>query len=111
MTSIEEAFAPVDGDHLAASPREDGWRPILPVPLDAPPFTKAVLQRTMPSGYTLTATWRYLGAAGHLLGCVLRFDRVANGKPGAKQIRPLTFCSGPNGARQWRYQGLRFKRD
>jgi Protein of unknown function (DUF3987)/Domain of unknown function (DUF6371) len=106
MTNIAEVFAPLDGDHLTVSPLDEVWRPISPVPSDAPPLTKAFLERTASSGYTYTAAWRFLDAAGQLLGCVVRFDRAANGQPADKQIKPFTFCAGPNGACEWRCKGF-----
>lgn len=105
MTNIADAFAPLDG-HLTVSLPDDVWRPISPVPLDAPALTNAFLQRAAPRGYTVTASWRYVDAAGHLLGCVVRFDRVAAGQPADKQIKPFTFCAGPNDAFEWRCKGL-----
>jgi hypothetical protein len=69
-------------------------------------LTKAILERTAPSGYAFTAGWRYLDAAGHLLGCVVRFDREANGLSADKQFKPFTFCAGPNGSHIWRCKGF-----
>jgi hypothetical protein len=106
MTRIEKAFAPLGADHLAVSPLDDVWRPISPVPFDAPPLTKAILRRAAPSGYTFSAGWRYLDATGQLLGFVVRFDRAANGLPADKQIKPFRFCAGPNGTCEWRCKGF-----
>lgn len=105
MTNIEEAFAPLNVTHRIAPPRSDAWRPILPVPLDAPPITPAVLKQMVPWGYTFTANWAYHDNNGRLLGYVLRFDS-AYGPTAEKQIKPLTFCSGPDGALEWRCKGF-----
>src|SRR3982074_1402914 len=94
MTSIAEAFAPIEIDHLAVPPMADVWRPISPVPSDAAPLTKDILERSAPAGYTLTAGWRYLDAAGQLLGFVVRFERPANGFSAQKQLKPLPFFAG-----------------
>jgi hypothetical protein len=106
MTNIEEAFAPIKIDHLAISTMGDVWRPISPVPADAAPLTKGILERSAPAGYTFSTSWRYLDAAGQLLGLVVRFDRPANSLLNDKQFKPFTFCAGPNGAREWRCKGF-----
>jgi hypothetical protein len=106
MTSIAEAFAPIEIDHVAVPPMADVWRPISPVPSDVAPLTKDILERSAPADYTLTAGWRYLDAAGQLLGFVVRFDRPANGLPADKQFKPFTFCAGPNGGGEWRCKGF-----
>ncbi len=106
MTNIEEAFAPLEIGHLAVSPTVGVWRSISPVPSDSAPLTRNMLERLAPSGYTFTAGWRYLDAAGQLLGCVVRFDRLANGLPADKQFKPFTFCAGPHGGREWRCKGF-----
>ena len=106
MTSIAEAFAPLEIDHLAVPLMADAWRPISPVPSDAAPLTKDILERSAPAGYTLTARWRYLDAAGLLLGFVVRFERPANGLRADKQFRPFTFCAGPTGGGEWRCKGF-----
>jgi hypothetical protein len=104
--NIEEAFAPLKNDRVSIYATDNVWRPIASVPSDAPRLTKGILERSAPRGYVLTTGWRYLDAAGQLLGCVARFDRSANGLPADKQFRPFTFCDGPNGAREWRCKGF-----
>jgi hypothetical protein len=45
--------------------------------------------------------WIYRDAIGRLLLAVARFD-----KPDAdKEVLPLTYCEGPGGKREWRWQG------
>lgn len=93
-------FRPLADDELntaGSRPAPDDWTPIIPVPADAPQLTNAIIARWVRPGYTLTAGWRYLDTQGNLLGCVVRCDGS-----GDKDIVPLTFSVGPNGAREWR---------
>ncbi len=57
MIDIDQAFAPIDEDDLAheqpASPG-DTWRPLLPVPADAPKPTNEILKRAAPPSHTFT---------------------------------------------------------
>ena len=106
---LNEAFAPLDEEAragAAAAGRSDPWRPILPVPEDAPRLTNGIINRFAPEGSSFTAGWRYLDAEMRLLGCVVRYDRPANGSPGGKQVKPFTFCEGPDGQREWRCKGF-----
>ena len=93
-------FRPLADDELrkaqTATPAE-AWTAIVPVPADAPQLTNGVLSRWAEPGYSVTTGWRYLDANGDFLGCVVRYDG-----PGDKIIAPITFCTGPNGARKWR---------
>ena len=93
-------FRPLGDDELrkakTAPPAEAGTA-IVPVPADAPQLTNGVLSRWAEPGYSVTTGWRYLDANGDFLGCVVRYDG-----PGDKIIAPITFCTGPNGARKWR---------
>lgn len=93
-------FRPLADDELqnsrAATPA-GAWTAIVPVPADAPQLTNGVLSRWAEPGYSVTTGWRYLDANGDFLGCVVRYDG-----PGDKIIAPITFCTGPNGARKWR---------
>ena len=95
MIGVGEAFAPLTTDCIAIAATDDVWRPISPVPSDGAPLTRDILERSAPSGYTFTAGWRYLDAGGHLLGCVVRFDREANGLTTEKQLNPFTYCFVP----------------
>jgi hypothetical protein len=102
MITVDEAFAPLEINRAAAQSMEDAWRPISPVPADAPKLTKKTLQRFAPHGYAFTAGWRYRDADSRLLGFAVRFDRPANGHPADKQVKPVTFCLGPDGRHEWR---------
>jgi hypothetical protein len=42
MTSIAEAFAPIEIDHLAVPLMANVWRPVSPVPSDVGPLTKDI---------------------------------------------------------------------
>ena len=69
--------------------------PLLPVPEDAP--------RKIPP-HRLgkpSATWTYRDNDGRLLFVVCRFDH-----DGGKDILPLTYCRGPEGQCEWRWQGV-----
>jgi hypothetical protein len=98
FASINENVTRAD----AQPPIEDKWTPILPVPEAAPELTREILKRFAPVGFSLTTGWHYRDAEGRLLGCVARFDKPANGSPGEKQVKPFTFCQGPNGRMEWR---------
>src|SRR5215213_156662 len=103
--NLNDAFAPLDLDErnrADALHDADPWRPILPVPQDAPGLNKSVAERFAPDGYGLACGWRYYDENGRFLGGVARYDRPANGKPADKQILPLTYCQGPRGRREWR---------
>lgn len=106
MINVDEAFAPLDGDHTQAHVVEDEWRPILPVPADAPQLTNGFINRFCPSGYMFAQGWRYADAEGKLLLCVVRYNRPANGKPADKQIKPFVFCDGPNNRHEWRCRNI-----
>lgn len=109
MTEHADPFAPLGADELEAAPDlpdNDPWRPILPVPEDAPKLTTATLSAFAPPGYAFTAGWRYRDGEGRFLGCIIRYDRPANGVPADKQVRPVTFCEGPDGKRGWRCKGF-----
>ncbi len=104
MMDTNTMFRPLADDEIVAgSPAQaDEWRPITPVPADAPPLTTAIINRNAPAGFTFTAGWRYNDTAVNLLGCVVRYDKPANGSPAEKQVKPFTFCEGPNGVHEWR---------
>lgn len=111
MMEMNEAFAPLDEEVRtgagSAGRSDDPWRPILPVPEGAPQLTTAIINRFAPEGFAFTAGWRYPDAEGRLLGCAVRYDRPANGKPADKQVKPFTFCEGSGGKREWRCKGDR----
>ena len=110
MNDLDGAFAPSPSggaaESLAGEDGEDAWRPILPVPDDGAQLTTTVINRFAPAGHAFTDGWRYNDADGRLLGCVVRYDRTGSDGRSAKQIRPFTFCAGPDGQRQWRCKGF-----
>jgi hypothetical protein len=89
-------FAPLSGSgrRPSAAPGADPWRPILPVPDDAPRGPPRHESRGEPSG-----CWEYRDAAGELLGYVIR----VNGRDGTVEFLPATFCrNAVTGTREWR---------
>jgi hypothetical protein len=106
MLTPDEAFAPLNVTSATSRAPDDEWRPMLLVPMDAPQLSMGIINRFCPEGYAFTTGWRYLNAAGQLLGCVVRCDRPANGLPAAKQVKPFTFCEGPDGKPEWRCKGF-----
>lgn len=73
------------------------WRPIVPVPAEAPDYRTGWghYARGVPARH-----WEYRGGPdGALLGVVCRFET----SDGGKEILPLTWCENDRGARAWRY--------
>src|SRR5215217_4677146 len=109
MIDLEEGFAPLQREGTSQpSPcfNEDTWRALLPVPGDAPPLGRSLLNDFAPYGYSVTDGWAYRDKHGRLLGYAVRYDRPGNGLPADKEFRPFTFCEGPKGRREWRCQAL-----
>lgn len=109
--TLDTMFRPLTADEIAtAAPDHPAlvpdWRPILPVPNDAPPLTNVTINQHAPAGFAFVAGWRYNDANGRLLGAVVRYDKPANGSPAEKQVKPFAFCEGPNGVRAWRCKGF-----
>jgi hypothetical protein len=75
MTTLSEAFMPIASEHITHGTVD--WRPIFPVPADAPQLTRSTLERYTPPEYTLTTGWRYLDAKGRMLGYVVTQTVVA----------------------------------
>jgi hypothetical protein len=75
--------------------KPDDWRPILPVPANAPPPTFQHVRLGRPA-----SAWQYKDASGKVLGYTARFDR----SDGGKDILPYTFCQSADGRREWRWQ-------
>ncbi len=107
-----DPFAPIGINTARKDTRphvEERWRPILPVPADAPQLSNDFLKRFAPEGFSLAASWRYHDAQGQLLGYTARYDKPANGSPTEKtkkEVRPFTYCQGPDGRREWRCKGF-----
>lgn len=77
----------------------DEWRPILPVPANAPAYDPAQTfnpKRGRAVRYRPVKTWPYRGYDGELLGYVLRLEF-----DGQKITPTITYCEGPNGERRW----------
>jgi hypothetical protein len=110
MMDMNEAFASLNEEARAglgsAGRNEDPWHPVLPVPDGAPQLTTGIIKKFCPDGFSFTTGWRYSDAEGRLLGCVVRYDRPANGSPAAKQVKPFTFCEGPGDKQEWRCKGF-----
>jgi len=78
-------------------PSPDAWVPVLPVPADAAAPPAVHFRHGAPSHIA-----EYRDAAGALLGVIHRFDPTGE----RKQIAPLTWCRGPNGREEWRWQSM-----
>lgn len=81
----------------------DEWKPILPVPADAPDVFKGTStiklwnpKRGKEVVYYPKLTFPYRNAAGELLGYVVRIEI-----DGKKLTPQLTFAEGPDGQRRW----------
>lgn len=108
MIGIDQAFAPLQEHDIVDARKSrppEAWRPVLPVPDDAPPPTTAMMERFAPAGFRLAQNWRYHNGAGRLLGLVARYE-ARNGSQVEKQIRPFTYCEAPGGRREWRCKGF-----
>jgi 5S rRNA maturation endonuclease (ribonuclease M5) len=106
MMDTNTMFRPLaDEERKAAVLPQDDWTPITPVPADLPPLSTNVISRYAKHGFSFSTGWRYLDAKGQLLGCVVRYDKPANGHPASKDVCPFTFCRGPGGATEWRMKG------
>ncbi|GFK92339.1 hypothetical protein NNJEOMEG_00163 [Fundidesulfovibrio magnetotacticus] len=75
----------------------DDWRPILPVPDDAPAPDFNHFRHGQP-----VAHWTYRDDQGRVLGYVCRFEP----EQGRKEVVPFTFCQGPEGRRSWRFKSF-----
>jgi hypothetical protein len=75
--------------------RRTPWVPVLPVPVHAGEPPKAHVKRGLPE-----RTWRYLNAAGEMLGIVMRF-RTSDG---GKEVLPVVWAKNEDtGAEEWRW--------
>jgi|SRR5271166_5942594 len=83
-----EVFAPLDADevHTGTHRRNDD----LPAPPEAPQLTNSLIKKCCPEGFSFKAAWDYLNSEGRLLGCVVRYDRPANGRKADKQFKPFS---------------------
>lgn len=91
-----DPFAPVTGPG-ARQNGEGEWKPIIPVPPDAPPAPASHRALGKPS-----AIWPYRDGQGALLGYIARFEEAGGGKA----FRPLVlFRHITSGAMAWRWEG------
>lgn len=91
-----------DRRNLNEVKKSSTWKPIVPVPEDAPPTPETHFRL---GKYRLR--WRYT-KNGRLWGYTARFDKATtrpNGKP-EKEVLPLVFCEDESGRRSWRWQAL-----
>ena len=72
------------------------WRPLLPVPSDAPQPMFAHSSLGRPS-----SVWIYRDNSARTLGYVARFDTA-----GGKEVLPYTYCQSAEGRREWRWKGF-----
>jgi hypothetical protein len=78
--------------------RRSEWRPLVPVPADAPPPPAVHPTLGKPSHQ-----WPYRDRNGALLMLVYRFET----SDGGKEIRPLSYCQrSASGEREWRWKIL-----
>lgn len=77
---------------------EPEWKPILPVPQDAPPLPDQ-------SNYYKREDMRhpYKDAQGNLLGYVVR---LIDKKTGKKETPPITWCINKEGEQAWKWKGF-----
>ena len=85
--------------HKSKRPTAASWRAISPIPEDAPAPPAAHPKHGKPS-----VQWVYRNASGKPMCYVCRFDPRGDGE--RKQFAPLTYCEGPRGRREWRWQAL-----
>lgn len=106
LAVVEAMFAPLpDGAGRGASRTSAAgmdWRPVTPVPEDAPPPPESHPKHGRPSGI-----WAYRDESGGLLGYVWRFDNA----DGEKSFVPVTWCiPADGGPGRWRFKGWRAPR-
>lgn len=94
---VEALKVPANGNSGTSKPKRQEWAAILPVPADAPEPSFQHDRLGKPS-----ATWEYRDRNGNTLGHACRFDSL----DGGKDILPLTFCRGPEGRKEWRWQAF-----
>lgn len=75
------------------------WRPLLPVPIEAPPKPENHHRNGKPDH-----VYVYLAPSGELLGYVCRWNATAT-RP-RKEFGWLVYAENPTGRREWRWQGF-----
>jgi uncharacterized protein (DUF927 family) len=89
---------------------EPEWRPILPIPADAPPPPKACNHKHKDDGKPLgryDVLYAYRAAGGMLLGYVARWNETTTR---SKDFRPLTYGSTGKKAPCWDFKGWQVPR-
>ncbi len=94
---VEALKVPAKGTSGTSRPKRQEWAAILPIPADAPTPSFEHYRHGKAS-----ATWEYRDRNGNTLGHACRFDSP----DGGKDILPLTYCRGPEGRKEWRWQGF-----
>jgi len=94
MTGPFDPVAPSAAAKPVALPQ---WRPILPVPADAP-----ALETKHSKHGAAAKVWRYHDRRGQLVGAVCRY----NLPDGNKEIRTAIYAEHAKFGRQWRFQGF-----
>jgi putative DNA primase/helicase len=91
----DDPFAPIAaGSKKTTTAKPPKGVVVMPLPADAP-----APPAEHPTLGAPTMIWRYVDAAGRLLGYACRFDGE-----GGKQFRPLTLWQLPGSGPQWRWQ-------
>ena len=99
MSEPAGMFGPLPTGHVngnGAIPSGPAWRPIVPVPDEAP---REIPRHRLGEP---SAVWDYRDTAGHLLSRVCRWDRG----DGGKMIMPLSYCEDDAGRQHWRWLHL-----
>ena len=81
-------------------PKPAEWRPIQPVPDDAPAHPVAHPKHGKPGRF-----YSYLDGEGRTLGFVARFEATPPKRP-KKEFAWLVYCDSPSGRKEWRWQGF-----
>ena len=90
--------------NIAREKPVEEWKPILPVPLDAPDFDGTAYNPKTEKRFNHrpVAVYPYRSLRGErLLGYVMRVER-----DGKKETPMVTFCEGPGGVREWCMKGF-----
>jgi len=93
----EALKVPGKGNSGTSKTKRQEWAAILPIPADASTPSFEHYRHGKPS-----ATWEYRDHDGNALGHACRFDSP----DGGKDVLPLTYCRGPEGRKEWRWQGF-----
>ncbi len=89
---------PTDGEWVKrpTARKKADWRPLVPVPSDAPQPMFSHFSLGRPS-----SVWIYRDNSARTLAYVARFDTA-----GGKEVLPYTYCQSAEGRREWRWKGF-----